>query len=422
MKKLAVLFLASAAILPLRAENLLGNPGFEESKQVPWQTWPQQSSRSTENPASGKMCMAVPALKDKGEYLLHKNIPAEPGYAYICKLKTRSDDCKRALEVVLLFRDKKGNVVNTAKVITRSATKDWVESQGAGLASEKAATVDLSIEVPPGTGTFYVDDVSLEQGSRIIGTAGSGKLERVKGGLQIVTPSCTMEFIENRNFGLSGIKFKNGQRLQHFTLGVPVQGKDQQSKSFYIVNRNIVTNLEAELRDDGLFFAVEERFPLVKARRIVECYEGASYIKMTCELEALEDFKSSQAVMNFTFTAGLIAQGRDPKVKYKKWTKANDWFNLDRPDDPRLLSFLDAEGKNGIALIGPDKTSWEELPGRLLSSSSGKETAPCFGTGLVKWRGAEIRKGDKVSFEVFLAPVENHDKAVELAGKLCPAD
>ena len=117
MNKLMSLFFAATVLLQLHAgENLLRNAGFENARSIPWQSWPGPSKISTENPASGKQCMAVPALAGRSEYLLQKNIPVNPGYACSCSLKTRSDYCKKALKVSLIFRDASGAVVNPAAV------------------------------------------------------------------------------------------------------------------------------------------------------------------------------------------------------------------------------------------------------------------------------------------------------------------
>ena len=358
---------------------------------------------------------------DKSEYLLQKNIPVEPGCAYICSLKSRSDDCARPAEVTLVFHDASGAVSNSIKVITCSATTEWVKSRGAGIASETAATVDVSIVVAPGAGTFYFDDVSLEKGDRILGGHGTFRIERTKDGLQIVSPHCTLDFIEKRNFGLASASFGEKNRIRNFFFNVPLPDEGKIQSSFYIVNRNIVTDLKLTERSGSFLFTVEETFPHAKVKRSVECWDNEPYIRFSCELKALTDFTCTRCSMDFGFTGGVIAQGRAPHVKYTKWLKPNYWFNLDRPDDPRVISYLDKDGKDGLALIGLDKYSWEELPGRLLSNTSGKD-GDGFGIGLIKWGKRDVRKGDKVLYDVLVSPVESHEKAIELAERLSPAD
>ena len=66
-------------------------------------------------------------------------------------------------------------------------------------------------------------------------------------------------------------------------------------------------------------------------------------------------------------------------------------------------------------MIGLDKTGWEELPGKLLCNSLGKDGDNGFGIGLVKWVKRDVRKGDKVSYEVLAAAVGSHAEAVRLA-------
>ena len=422
MKKLTSVLAAVSLLLPLQAaENLLRNPGFEDAQAGPWQFWPGSAAVSTKDPASGKQCLAVPQLSGRREYLLQKNIPVEPGCACICSLKSRADDCAGPLEVNLIFRDASGIVVNSVKVITGSVSKDWSGFRGAGIASEKAVTADVSIELPSGNGIFFLDDVSLEQGSRILGTHGASRVDRTKEGIRIVSPSCTLDFIENRNFGLASAEFGGKRRIRNFFLCVPLQNENRTQSSFFLVNRNIVTDLKLKEKDDSILFTVEETYPHLQVRRSVECWNNAPYVKFIYELKARKDFISSRVSMDFGFTGSVIAQGRVPHLIYTKWSKPNHWFNLERPDDPRVISYLDRDGKNGLALISLDKTDWEELPGKLLSNTSGKN-GDGFGIGLVKWGGRDTRKGDKVSCEVLVAPVESHEQAVELADRLCIAD
>ena len=174
--------------------------------------------------------------------------------------------------------------------------------------------------------------------------------------------------------------------------------------------------------DGSFIFTVEESFPHLKVERSVECWDNEPYIKFTCKLKALSDFISSRVSMDFAFAGSVIAQGRDAHVKYTKWSKPGRWFNLDRPDDPRVIAYLDETGKKGIALIGLVKTGWKELPGRLLSNSLGKDGDKCFGIGLVKWVKRDVRKGDKVSYEVLAAAVGSHAEAVRLADQLSPGN
>ena len=420
MKKLMSLFFAAAFLLPLHsAENLLRNAGFENAKRIPWQSWPGPSKISTENPALGKQCMAVPALAGRSEYLLQKNIPVKPGYAYSCSLKSRSEDCKKALKVSLIFRDSSGAVANSVTVITRGATKEWVKSQGAAIAPATAASVDVSIVIPPGSGTFHIDDVSLEQGSRILGAHGASRIVPAKDGFRIVTRSCTLDFIEKRNFGLASASFNGKKLIRHFFLYVPFE--DKIKTSFYL-GSSIVTDLKVSERDGSFIFTVKESFPHLKVERSVECWDNEPYIKFTCKLKALSDFISARVSMDFGFPGSLIAQSKGPYVKYTKWTKPGCWFNLDRPDDPRVISYLGEDGQNGIALIGLDKTDWEELPGKLLCNSLGKDGDNGFGIGLVKWIKRDVRKGDKVSYEVMVALVGSHEEAVKLADRLSPGN
>ena len=420
MKKLMSLFFAAAVLLPLHsAENLLRNAGFENAGSLPWQSWPGPSKISTENPASGKQCMAVPALAGRSEYLLQKNIPVKPGYACSCSLKTRSDDCKKALTVSLIFRDASGAVAKPVTVITRGATEEWVKSRGAAVAPATAATVDVSIVVPPGSGTYHIDDVSLEQGSRILGAHGASRVEPTKNGFRIVTRSYTLDFIEKRNFGLASASFNGKKLIRHFFLYIPFG--DKVKTSFYL-DSSIVTGLKVTERDGSFIFTVEESFPHLKVERSVECWDNEPYIKFTSKLKALSDFISPRVSMDFAFAGSVIALGRGSHVKYTKWTKPGRWFNLDRPDDPRVISYLDESGKNGIALIGLDKVSWEELLGKLLCSNSGKDGDNSFGIGLVKWVKRDVRKGDRVSYEVLTAAVGSHEEAVKLADRLSPGN
>ena len=412
MKKLTSLFFAAAVSLPLfSGENLLQNPGFEDAKTISWEFWPGPASLSTENPASGQRCVSVPALPDKGEYLLQKKIPVEPGFAYAFSLKSRSNDCKKPLKISLVFRNAEGAVANTVTVAARDVSKDWSMTRGAALAPASAATVDVSIVIPSGNGTFHIDDVSLEKGSRILGVHGGFRVEPAEKGLRIVTPSCTLDFIEKRNFGLASAGFGEKRRIRNFFLYVPVNDKIQSS---FFFSGNIVSGLKATEQDGSFDFTVEESYPHLKAERSIECWDDKPYIKFTCRLEALKDFTCPRVSMDFGFTGSLIAQGRGSRVKYTKWTKPGRWFNLERPDDPRVISYLDKDGKNGIALIGLDKVTWDELPGKLLSSTPQK-AEDGFGIGLVKWTKREIRKGDQISYEVLIAPVENHEEAVKLA-------
>ena len=418
MKKTVTLLLA-AAVLPLSAGNLLQNPGFEAANRMPWQSWPGPCAVGTENPASGAQCMDVPALADKVEYLLQKDIPVEPGFAYICTLKSRSGDCTGPLVVHLIFRDASGAVVNGNRIITCAPSGDWVKSRGAGLAAESAATVDVSIEVPSGSGTFHIDDVTLEKGSRILGEHGTARIERTKTGLRLASSFFTLDFTENRNFNLTGAVFGGQKRLRYFLVSVPFEGK--MKTSYYMVNQNIVTDLEVKDRDGRFSFVVEECFPDVKVKRILEFYDNEPYIKFACEVKARKDFTCPRVSMDFAFSGSVIAQGREPRVNYTKWSKPGHWFSLDRPDDPRVISYLEPDGKNGIALIGLNKASWEELPGKMLSNTSGK-SGDGFGLGLIRWSRKEIRKGDKMFCEVLVSPAESHQQAVELAEKLCPAE
>ena len=420
MKKLMSLFFAAAVLLQLHsAENLLRNAGFENARSIPWQSWPGPSKISTENPASGKQCMAVPALAGRSEYLLQKNIPVKPGYVCSCSLKARSDDCKKALKVSLIFRDASGAVANPATVITRTATKEWVKSRGAAIAPATAATVDVSIVVPSGSGTYHIDDVSLEQGSRILGAHGASRVEPTKDGFRIVTRLYTLDFIEKRNFGLASASFNGKKLIRHFFLYVPFGDK---TKTSFFLGTSIVTGLKVTERDGSFIFTVEENFPHLKVERSVECWDNEPYVKFTCKLNALSDFISPRVCMDFGFTGSLIGQSRGSRVKYSKWTKPGRWFNLDRPDDPRVISFLDNDGQNGIALIGLDKTGWAELPGKLLCNSLGKDGDTGFGIGLVKWVKRDVRKGDKVSYEVLAAAVGSHAEAVRLADQLSPGN
>lgn len=420
MKKLMSLYCAAVVLLPVfSGENLLMNSGFEDAKTIPWQSWPGPSKISTKNPASGRKCMAVPALVGRSEYLLQKNIPVKPGYAYICSLKSRSGDCEKPLKIILVFRNASGAVANSATVITRSATKEWVKSRGAAIAPATAASVDVSIVVSAGNGTFHIDDVVLEQGSRILGAHGASRVVPTKDGFQIVTRSYTLDFIAKRNFGLASVSFNGKKLIRHFFLYVPFEGK---VKTSYYLGSSIVTGLKVTERDDSFIFTVEESFPHLKVERSVECWDNEPYIKFTSKLKALSDFISPRLSMDFAFAGSVIAQGRGSHVKYTKWTKPGRWFNLDRPDDPRVISYLDESGKNGIALIGLDKVSWEELLGKLLCSNSGKDGDNSFGIGLVKWVKRDIRKGDRVSYEVLTAAVGSHEEAVKLADRLSPGN
>ena len=420
MKKLASLCFAAAVSLPLLSgENLLQNAGFENVKHAPWQSWPGPSKISTKNPASGRKCMAVPALADRSEYLLQKNIPIKPGYAYRCSLKSRSDDCEKPLNISLVFRNASGAVANAVTVITRGATKEWVKSRGAAIAPATAATVDVSIVVPSGSGTFHIDDVWLVQGSRILGAHGASRVEPTKDGFRIVTRLYTLDFIEKRNFGLASASFNGKKLIRHFFLYVPFGDK---TKTSFFLGTSIVTGLKVTERDGSFIFTVEESFPHLKVERSVECWDNEPYVKFTCKLNALSDFISPRVCMDFGFTGSLIGQSRGSRVKYSKWTKPGRWFNLDRPDDPRVISFLDNDGQNGIALIGLDKTGWAELPGKLLCNSLGKDGDNGFGIGLVKWVKRDVRKGDKVSYEVLAAAVGSHAEAVRLADQLSPGN
>ena len=416
--KLSVLLLLAAAVLPLSAENLLQNPGFEAERRMPWQSWPGPCSIGTQDPASGAQCMDVPALADKTEYLLQKGIPAEPGFAYVCTLKSRADDVTSPLIVHLIFRDAAGAVTNGSRIITCDPSADWMKSRGAGVAAESAATVDVSIEVPPGSGTFHIDDVTLEKGGRILGEHGTARIERTETGLRLVSPFYTLDFTEKRNYNLAGAVFGGRKLLRHFFFSVP---EEKTKTPPGIGGSCVVTGLEVKERDGRFSFLVEECFPRMKVKRILEFYDGEPYIKFACEVKALNDFSCRQAALNFGFSGSVIARGRESTVTYTKWSRPGCWFTLDRPDAPRVLSFLDGNGKNGIALIGLNKTSWEELPGKMLSNTSGM-TGDGFGIELTKWSRREIRTGDRVAWEVLVSPVENHEKAVELADRICIAD
>ena len=398
-----------AASLPLCAANLLKNAGFEGENHYPWIFWPVNQKLSAERPASGEKCLVVSA-HEKQQLVIQRPVGVEGGYAYDIRLKMRSENYRKNVNVTMLFRDRSGKSVGNALAACRIPGGEWSVAEGSVIAPEDAVSAEFNLAVSAGRGTVYVDDVSLEKGKRILGGFGDLAVSQESGKLSFKTPAFLVTLDPGRNYALSRVAAGGSERLRAVYLS------DSVTNEYYALH--LVRHLTLEERDGSIAFLVEEKWPGIRFVRTIEFYGKAPYFKLSYDVEAVADFSCRRLLLNLIFPPALklIAWRPGNETRYYKWSRPA-WFNLERPDLFRCLTYLDADGRNGFAVIGADETSWRELPGKLLSSA-GKSGG--FTLELNKWVKTDVRSGDRIAFDLLLGPVADQNEAEKLTRTLCP--
>ena len=169
-KSLLLLFILFAATLlafnPLRAQNLISNPGFETTA-APWvlDNWAQNevtASRTTVNPHSGNYCYKVEmtsAVSTPNVMLAYPGLAVKPGMAVKIKFWARGQS--NGLAITTLVR--KGQSPYTAYFRTEKSLSDqWQEYTFTTVMPASLDTVNVNFRfMLSALGFFCIDDVSV---------------------------------------------------------------------------------------------------------------------------------------------------------------------------------------------------------------------------------------------------------------------
>jgi imidazole glycerol phosphate synthase subunit HisF len=158
------------------------NPGFEglvEEGKIPG--WTQSFGSSSisvvdvEKYAGEKSLEIKDSSKNDNYGLINNTVPATPGWVYTAnaKMKTASDGTG---EIYLRFFDKDGKYITGYNQTLKGPTASWTDIRISATAPDNSAAVSVLLYSAKGnTGTFYFDDVTLNEAKPIVPIQQVGK-------------------------------------------------------------------------------------------------------------------------------------------------------------------------------------------------------------------------------------------------------
>ncbi len=153
---------------------------------------------------------------------------------------------------------------------------------------------------------------------------------------------------------------------------------------------------------------VLQAWPGLQVRKVVEFFAGRPYIRLAFHMQATAPFRSERVTMNLgtspDFGAVVCIDNGSPAWRMHR---PGQWFNLPRSQADRWFAYVQPASASapaaGVALIGADPWFWKQLPGMILGS--GRKQGG-FTAELNQWRRRQVRAGDAVFFDLFLAPFQ----------------
>jgi len=170
-----------------------------------------------------------------------------------------------------------------------------------------------------------------------------------------------------------------------------------------------VSDFQLETQTNEASFVVIQDWPMLQLRKIFTFYRKEPFLRLDYQICITSDWSCARATLNLSTGPALMAAVyfSDAQIHYRL-NKGAAWFNLPRHDQQRWLGYTNQNNTYGLAVIGADPWNWQQLPGKLLSSS---KQAGGFTLELIKWPRQELRIGDTTTIQLFLAPF--HGKAAE---------
>lgn len=168
-----------------------------------------------------------------------------------------------------------------------------------------------------------------------------------------------------------------------------------------------ISDYQLELQTNEASFVVTQDWPMLQLQKNFTFYRDKPFFRLDYQICMTSEWPCARATLNLSTGPDLMAAVyfSDNQIHYRL-NKSPAWFNLPRHDQQRWLGYTNENNTSGLAVIGADPWNWQQLPGKLLSSS---KQAGGFTLELIKWAKQELRIGDCTTIQVFLAPI--HGKA-----------
>jgi len=158
-----------------------------------------------------------------------------------------------------------------------------------------------------------------------------------------------------------------------------------------------------EERPASVACVVEQRWPMINIVKTIEFFDDPSYCRLRYDVAAEREFYCDSVGLYVVATREMDAffyPDHGAVVSRRHARLRRQWFNFNRNDRQRWLAFQDYQSGYGLTLAGPNMLSWIEYPDLMgvAENPGGGYFLACF----KKWRGQNIRKGDRTIMELFL--------------------
>ena len=381
----------------LGAQDVVSNPDFSQAMKF-WNRHPENAVSCLEsNGRTGWTVSIAP-----GGSLFQTIKKTVPGGIYNGMIKIRAGkDFEGKVSIHVECFDASGKPIPHSFQRGFTPGNEGKEYRFALILPENTASFRLAANVS-GKGNVEVNSFRLECGGTFTGKHSFFSVIPGNDGYEISSPSIGMKLAGSRRlFSVRGISAPEKELVDFATFSMTPGNKKQRDEYYY---GGAVENISFEAGASTALLTFECAWEEARFTKTIIFFKDKSYAKLFFELEPLEDFVCSNVTLAFGVNPRLSIQTSKGAVtpSYIRWNGPK-WFSIPRPDTERWVAWSDEKNTCGCAVIGADPSSWKEFPVNLLCSA--RENGG-FKLELAKWQKYPARKGDKVSFELFVSVLE----------------